>query len=185
MTHHHALFAALLLTSSLALFGCDGQDPGVAGHVSLSPAMDSTPFTSLEIRAIPVDNDGFNLAVPAFPTEVAPNTEPSPDDETALVGSQDDPKDGTILLQRSQPLSAIKFPLEYSVGGWEIGYTKYGRWRLFAWLTDAADPTRAVRPALGEPYGTTLFDVPGCGAFMSEHCGVAADVDVTIELAAP
>ena len=151
-----SVFAALLC--SLAI-GCDPGGPGAEGVISLGPEIDPADYSTLELRAFPDPEAGFDVSegVPA----------------------------GGELFAVSHDLAEVEFPFEYLIGG-GVGTTEFQRWRVLAWLA-VAEPEAAGAdgPASGEWYGTTLFVVDACGGTVGGYCGLTKGVDFTIDTELP
>jgi hypothetical protein len=139
--------------------GCDPGGPGAAGTISLDPAVDPTEFVTLQIRAFPDAEAGFDAA-----------------DGVPQAGE---------LYASSYDLSEIEFPYDYMIGG-GVGTTEHRRWRVLAWLS-ATEPVDALPegPASGEFFGTTLFMVDACGGTFDGYCDLTTGVDFTIDTVLP
>jgi hypothetical protein len=174
-----ALAAALV--SSLALFGCDSNEPGAEGKIALGSGVEAASYKNLEMRAV-VAAGKFDPSKPEFPTQVGQVYEDgSPGVWTGDLDTQDQ---GSVLLQRGEPLSGMTFPHDYTLGGDRIGYTNEKHWRMFVWLSKNADSHLDKAPASGDPYGVVDFDAKGCG-LSGGYCGIQPGVDVTIDKTAP
>ncbi|MFO0758619.1 MAG: hypothetical protein U0359_19150 [Byssovorax sp.] len=178
------LLAASLITSSLALLGCDPGAPGAHGEAVLGLPVNAAKFQSLEMRAMIAEGD-FDVNAPVFPDLVVGEDAQMIDESGGRSGSIEDGNDrGTTFYQGSMPVESASFPLEYSVGGQGIGYTSEGRWRLFMWLSEDAGSHLEKRPPSGVPYGVTDFDAEGCG-LMGGYCGFTPGVNVFLDQIAP
>jgi hypothetical protein len=137
----------MVAVAALAL-GCDPEGPGASGKISLGAQVNAMDFASLEIRIYPDANESFD---PAQMPSAFPATS-------------------------SQTVAQITFPFAYSVGEGP-NTSDEPRWRMVAWLTNAAAPER---PASGEPFCSAPFELDSCGSF-GDYCAVTGGVDCTIE----
>jgi hypothetical protein len=167
----------LVLMMAAVGTGCipfgDPEGPGASGSISLGKGADPSAFKTLKITAIADTGAPFDPARPVF---TAPASAAS---ETWEASNED--------------LTTVTFPHDY-LSGDALGTTEVQRWRLFAWLSAQPEPIKRPDlgsnegaepfPMSGEPYGTTLFEVDGCGSF-GGFCSVTKGVNLSLDQTAP
>jgi hypothetical protein len=83
----------------------------------------------------------------------------------------------TCEILVNEKVADIKFPHPYELTA-GLGPSEHPKWRLVVFLT--SDET-SVKPASGEPFGLTLFQVGGCVANeVEQFCGVTPGVDILL-----
>ena len=149
-------FAAL---TCVVAIGCDPGGPGAEGTISLDSGVDATGYATLELRAFPEPEAGFDVASGV-------------------------PADGELYVM-SHDIAEVEFPYGYLIGG-GVGTTEFKHWRVLAWLAEAeSTDVPAEGPASGEWYGTTQFVVDECGGAFGDYCSITNGVDFTIDTQAP
>jgi hypothetical protein len=150
-----SLRSALVVASvsMSGLVGCDPQDAGAQGQITVSAA-DPANFTTLEIRFYPDVSGSFDL--------------------TPYM--QTDGESATYMVQSSTPLAEVTFPHEYVIDR-GIGVSSQHVFRVVAWLATAAT---ATWPDGTVPFATATVTIPRCDGFDDGYCEIVEGIDLTI-----
>lgn len=136
--------ASLLFTIVLGLASCDEQSSGAAGTITAAEALDTAPFTALEIRAYPDESADFDVAN-------LPVSAPS--------------------ARLSVFLAIVSFPYGYDVVH-DSNPQDHRRWRMTAWLsrTGGADRPEPGAPLCSVPFTVDGCDSGRCGIVDHVNC---------------